>query len=441
MLNFLFTKTPLVFLVQPFWRDEAFSYLLSKKNLWDILILTAKDNNPPLYYFIMHFWLIIFGKSEVAMRSLSFIFYWCTIYLVYLILVEIFNFTSKKSFFYLLFVAINPFLIYYAFEARMYSMFAFLATLSFYAFLKKKWRLYILSIILGLFTHYFMLFVLLTQIILITKLKLKKSEKKTLIYKLYAIPSLIFLPWSLYILSKMSFFSGDFWIDKIDIVTILSMPAVLYTGFEKSFLSDPFLFNFNSILIMFFGFFIFVILALGLEKAKKFNHHLITTLLYWTFLTPSLIVLFSLVKPLWLPRYFIFTNIGMILLLIIALECFKKSWKICLLTFLIISTLMYHELQIKVRQKSDLRKPIEEIEKLMGKNDRLFVDSELDFHVAEYYLNEKDVYVYGKSYEEIPSYVGKILIPKNKVVTALPIYPAKAFILKSDGTYNIQAIF
>ncbi|PIW73452.1 hypothetical protein CO005_01355, partial [Candidatus Roizmanbacteria bacterium CG_4_8_14_3_um_filter_34_9] len=68
MLNFLFTKTPLFFLTQPFWRDEAFSYFMAKKNIFEMLLLTAKDFNPPLYYFILHFWMNIFGSSEIALR-------------------------------------------------------------------------------------------------------------------------------------------------------------------------------------------------------------------------------------------------------------------------------------------------------------------------------------------------------------------------------------
>jgi len=135
MLNFLFTKTPLFFLTQPFWRDEAFSYFMAKKNIFEMLFLTAKDFNPPLYYFILHFWMNIFGSSEIALRSLSLLFFWGTICIVFLFLNNIFKMKERKSSIYLILFIINPLLLYYAFEARMYSMLAFFATLSFYAFL------------------------------------------------------------------------------------------------------------------------------------------------------------------------------------------------------------------------------------------------------------------------------------------------------------------
>ena len=142
MLNFLFTQTPLAFLTQSFWRDEAFSYFLAKKNVLEIIILSAKDFNPPLYQLLLHFWLKIFGPSEISIRSLSLLFFWATLYVCFLFLQEIFKFNFKKSLIYLLLFLLNPFLLYYAFEARMYSLFTFLATLSFYSFYRKKYKIY-----------------------------------------------------------------------------------------------------------------------------------------------------------------------------------------------------------------------------------------------------------------------------------------------------------
>jgi len=68
MLNFLTHYTPLFYLVQSLWRDEAFSILLSERSpLWFI----TKVFDPPLYYILLHYWMKIFGESEIATRSLS----------------------------------------------------------------------------------------------------------------------------------------------------------------------------------------------------------------------------------------------------------------------------------------------------------------------------------------------------------------------------------
>src|SRR3989344_2939011 len=80
MMDFLFNRTPLYFMTQSLWRDEAFSYLLAQKSIIDIIRLTAQDFNPPFYYIMLHFWISIFGKSEIALRSLSFVFFALTLY-------------------------------------------------------------------------------------------------------------------------------------------------------------------------------------------------------------------------------------------------------------------------------------------------------------------------------------------------------------------------
>ena len=111
---------------------RLFSYLLAKQNILQILSLTAKDFNPPLYYLLLHGWMGLFGSSEIAMRTLSFFFFLGTLYVVGMFLMEIFEFSINEILVYLLLFVLNPLLHYYAFEARMYSLFAFLVTLSFY---------------------------------------------------------------------------------------------------------------------------------------------------------------------------------------------------------------------------------------------------------------------------------------------------------------------
>ena len=126
-MYFLFTNTPLKYLVEPFWRDEAFSYLLAKKSIVELVVLTAKDFNPPLYYLLLHFWMKIVGGSEISLRLLSFLFYLGTIYVSDHVMQDIYGIPLKKRVHYLLLIAINPILLYYAFESRMYTMLAFFA--------------------------------------------------------------------------------------------------------------------------------------------------------------------------------------------------------------------------------------------------------------------------------------------------------------------------
>ena len=153
MLSYLFTHTPLLFLVQDLWRDEAFSFVLAMRSIPYILHLTAGDFNPPLYYALLHYWMILFGSSEIAMRSLSLVFFLGTLYVFYDICLYVLKITHRRTIVYFLLFLCNPFLLTYAFEARMYMMVTFFVTLSYFALWTGRKKLYILAITLGLYTH------------------------------------------------------------------------------------------------------------------------------------------------------------------------------------------------------------------------------------------------------------------------------------------------
>jgi len=424
MIQYLFIKTPLMFLVQSLWRDEAFSYFLAKKNILEILTLSAKDFSPPLYHLILHFWINIFGGSEIALRSLSIIFYWATVYVGFLFLTDFFKMKLKKAFFYTLFIAINPLLLYYAFEARMYSMLAFFGILSFYSLYKKKSTFYFLSLILGLYTHYFMILVVVTQYFLI------KSKKQ-----IYAL--LAFLPWIIFTLVNRGIIIDSFWIQKFSVNNLVNFIGSVYTGYEREF-------RFFDKSICLFSTALWFIIVLGYIQIKKEVAHerkLFRYLLAWAILIPLFTVLVSFIKPVFLPRYLIFSTTGLIILLIFAIEKFPLLLRVLIIVFIFTVTFNYNQLQIKERKKANLRKTVKEIKVLMKDNDSLYVSSELDYFTALYYLRENKVYIWGKTYEEIPNYVGKALIPKEKIASTLPFYPKKAYVLSPDGQYSIQAMY
>lgn len=439
MLHFLFSSTPLIFFVQSFWRDEAFSYLLAKKNIFQILSLTAKDFNPPLYYLLLHFWMKFFGSSEIALRSLSLIFFWATIYVIFLFLTKILK--VKSSFFtlcYLLFAILNPLLLYYAFEARMYTMFAFFTTLSFYSLYKKKQKLFFLSTLLSLYTHYFTILALFTQLILIAYLHhdrglaTKKKLLKSLIFSFLA-----FLPWLIFVFFEKSGLWEAFWLEKMNLRFFVSFLAVVYSGYEYNFKF------FDKFLLKTSLFFVFLII-LGLLKThheKIVQKKLFYFLFVWGVMVPITVGGISFLKPIFLPRYLIFSTIGFLLLVILIVERLPTFFRIIILITVFIITINYHQLQLKHRKKADLRKIIKEIKYLSKKDDVLYVTDELDFHTAQYYFDENRVYIYGKTHEEIPNYVGKILIPREKIINKLPLYPKKAFLLTSDSHYDIISAF
>ncbi len=433
MIAFIFSKTPLLFFVQSFWRDEAFTYLLAKQNILNIFITTAKDFNPPLYYFLVHFWMKLFGGSEISLRTISLLFYFATIYMMYLFIKHVFKIKPPSSIFYLLLSILNPLLLYYAFEARMYTMLAFFATLSSYSFLKKRNGLYLISTILGLYTHYFMVFAVLIQLAYSFLFERKRSARKNLY--LYFLLFIFFLPWILVVANLKELGNESFWIEKSSLLTFLLLPGIIFTGFENSLR-----FYHKEIIRLSLGLFTF--LGYGIFCLREYFKSKKTYLLYvvlWGIGLPFFVALVSFIKPIFLPRYLIFCVVGFLLFIISTLKNTPKLPRILIYLLLIGVSLNFHIQQVKNRKKSDLRRIIREIKYLAGPNDMIYVINELDYFPAQYYFNERKVYIYGKTYEEIPNYVGKVLIPKSKFINTLPIFPQKAFILTSDSHYEIQS--
>lgn len=433
MMSFIFTKTPLYFFTQSFWRDEAFTYVLAKRNIFDLLILTAKDFNPPLYYLVVHIWMKLFGSSEVSIRTISLIFYWLTIYCIFLFITNVMKVHSKRKWVYLLLAILNPILLYYAFEARMYTMFAFFATLSFYSFIRKNYRAFFIATLLGLYTHYFMIFVLLTESIFFYLTQRRKLTKTVLLK--YIVPFFFFVPWIFFVLKIKDFSSQSFWISKPSLLAFIQLIGTLYIGYYSGFR-----FYREMIIPLSLGLTFFLVCGIWyVIKKTGGDQKLLLYFLMWSIGIPVIIVGISFFKPIFFPRYLIFCTVGLLLLIIYILEHIPSTIRNLLLMALFLITINFHTQQVKDRKKSDLRRIFKEIKYLAKPNDIVYLMDELDYFTAQYYFDENRVYVYGKRYEKIPDYVGKVLIPESKFVTNLPIYPNKAFILTSDTHYEIQA--
>ncbi len=162
-------------------------------------------------------------------------------------------------------------------------------------------------------------------------------------------------------------------------------------------------------------------------------------LVIWSIGIPITIFILGFIKPLFLPRYLVFIPPGIVFLLIYLISRLAKKHLVFLGIFLLLINLFYNYFIISIRKKTDIRTTAMTIKPLLKKNDVVYVNSELDFFTAAYYLSYEKVFIYGKSYSEIPAYIGKVLIPETKLRYVLPTYPIKAFIIEKDANYVIQS--
>ncbi|MFC1992461.1 glycosyltransferase family 39 protein [Chloroflexota bacterium] len=158
--------------VESIWYDEASAINLSIQNIATVLRDCAvTQNHPPLYFVLLHYWIELFGTSEVATRSLSVIFGIVSMLVIYKIGLSLYNRTlgllacllSATSFFH----------IAYSQEVRSYSLLLLLSLLSYYSFIKilqvnnKRWYFtYFISNILLSYTHAYGILITASQAII-----------------------------------------------------------------------------------------------------------------------------------------------------------------------------------------------------------------------------------------------------------------------------------
>jgi len=115
--------------------------------------------HPPLYFLMARQWMKWFGSSITASRSLPALLSLLSLPLMYLLAKELFN-SGLAAFLTTTLIAISPLDILFAQTARQYSLLTVFILASSYALLKVVrsqnglfWGLYIVSSVLGLYTH------------------------------------------------------------------------------------------------------------------------------------------------------------------------------------------------------------------------------------------------------------------------------------------------
>ncbi|MCS6842846.1 MAG: glycosyltransferase family 39 protein [Caldilineales bacterium] len=119
---------------QSLWADEGNTAAMAGRSLADISARAAADIHPPLYYWLVHLWARLFGDSEAALRSLSAVWGVALVWLVFQIGSRLHD--RRTGLIAAFFAAVNPFLVYYSQEARMYAQLAALAALLFYGLVR-----------------------------------------------------------------------------------------------------------------------------------------------------------------------------------------------------------------------------------------------------------------------------------------------------------------
>ena len=212
---------------RPIWYDESFSILLSEQGPSAILSgtlaadadLSAAEEHPPAYYFMLWGWMQAFGNSLVAVRMLSIIFSLGIIFCVYLITNHLFN--QQTALTAALLTAILPFQIHYGQEIRMYVFMTFWLLLATYAFLKRQWILFAIAAALAQYTHNLAAFYLIPLAFTPVFHRDWKTLRSVTLAGFAAI--IIYSPWLIQLPAQISKVTSSFWIEKPGIEKLFTL--------------------------------------------------------------------------------------------------------------------------------------------------------------------------------------------------------------------------
>lgn len=274
-----------------FWYDEAISLLLSQnyERIWD----------PPLFLIITHSWTKLFGCSEFIARLPSVIFNTLSIPLIFLFGRKLFN--KKVGIFSALLLALSPFQLWYAQEIRHYSLSLFFGLLSTYFLIMviqnkpKYWLYFTLSSAAAFYSGEFHIFLLITQILIISlflpPFNNKKARRNLLIFLILMAG---FLPWGYIYFRKAGYIMKGFWLPRPDLSSLVITFENFLAGYNLK-QSHYFLVDILILLMLGSGY-----IKVSKDRLLKNNFYMVLFLLLFPIL--SIYAFSRLVVPIYLDR-------------------------------------------------------------------------------------------------------------------------------------------
>jgi mannosyltransferase len=333
--------------------DEPFSIFHAQKNLNELSKLFVEENNPPLHFYLLHFWIKLFGTSSFSVRSLSLIFSVATLPLLFFVGKKI-----KHDYLGLLLMLLFTFSNFhhsYGIEARAYPFFSFLFTAILFYLLRFRVEMTLRnSLIIGFlcallfYAHYMSILVIPVIFLIHLLLSLRRKSLKQYGYFVFMVTlfTVLLLPFLNVFMERLSHVqeSGT-WVEK-------PHWTLLY-GMLNKFMNGPLvLVSLVSILVISL---VFRKIEISKPKIASWDSpiYLIAAI------TLSIYCLAFLISSLtnssvFLDRYMFFLSIGWITLLsYVVLDLHHKGLKIMFLP-IIIYVLGFNPLRTHNRESDTL---------------------------------------------------------------------------------------
>lgn len=320
--------------------DEPFTVFFAQADLPVLFRMLQEENNPPLFFLLMHFWIKWFGISPVAIRLLPCLFSILTAVMLYKTGKTFI--TREAGFFAAGLFALSDYHQLFAHEARVYALFTLLAVASMYLFMalasrfeKRRYTVLLTVVnVLLVYSHFFGFFIFLIQGLSVLII----PEYRKTILKYYAqsvaISCIAYIPYFPVFFSR--FFRsavGGTWVEPPVISDLYTM---VWRYLNAPVVTVAVLCILAGALVKFIT---------GIRRGNSFHRHTQLVLVIW-FLVPYLIMfLVSFKIPMFLDRYTVFISVGFYLLVSMALNYLVPGTKpgmILMSVFLIMMAVTFH---------------------------------------------------------------------------------------------------
>lgn len=381
-----------------FWGDECFTIRLANMSVPDMLLATASDVHPPLYYFFVILANRVLGNSGWVYHLVSLIPF--GIVLIFALIVLRRRFGTKTALLFMSFAGIASDSVTYNVEARMYSWAFMFVLFSFYSLykvlLKEKYGsiLFVAFSLGAAYCHYYALFsVGLFYIFLLFCVFINKIEIKKLL-KIYGFTVLGYLPWLVQLLSTFRRTSEDFWLTNI--------PS-FFDGCNAFFTSDKIWYSCLMYDITIFLFIYFWIRRISEKKAE--NAKATVDFLWMTAGIASCmgtlvigLAISALIRPAFLVRYLY--PVTAVFWLVFCVQVERLKDKNVIFGILILLTLLIYGPEYISKYKEErlsdqkCQQSVEEMKALVADEDMLLTNkAHLDWTILDYYFpnNENDL--------------------------------------------------
>ncbi|HLX76001.1 MAG TPA: glycosyltransferase family 39 protein, partial [Terriglobales bacterium] len=301
-----------------FWLDEGVSVSLARLDLSNLLhILWRREANMAFYYGLLRIWLH-FGSGDFYVRALSAVISLAAIPVIYLLGKRLFS--SGVGLLAAALFSVHAWQVRYAQEARSYSLYVLLTALSCLFLLaaiqkpaRRLWAGYVVCSVLAIYSHFFSVLVVVAQgaafYFLRADDRLAAGFRRSL-----KIIGLLFLPLAVFIVSRGT---GP-----------LSWIARPGFGDLHRFLLDLAGNGGDALLLAYVACCAIALAVGGWARGRNLalDSWRYLFLLSWLLVPVAITLVFSLIRPVFLPRYLLICVAPLVLLAAAGLAHLRSRW-------------------------------------------------------------------------------------------------------------------